>query len=65
MIDIRPILDIISEVQEELASLDLYSGMQLSKEERKVFDSKFNKLSKVYVDLVGIRDKIVDYNMVR
>jgi hypothetical protein len=65
MISVRPILDVISEVKEELASLDVYSDMVLSEEEERVWNKKFGKLVKIYKDLVRVSDEIVDYNTVR
>lgn len=65
MVSVQPILNVISEVQEELASLDVYSDMILSKEEERVWNKKFGKLVQIFEDLKKVRDKIIDYNMVR
>jgi hypothetical protein len=64
MVNVKPVLELIMSVDEELASLDIYRELINSSVEERQWNRKFGQLVKVRQKLLDLRDSLVQYNMI-
>jgi hypothetical protein len=64
MVNVKPVLELIMSVNEELASLDIYQKLISSTREERQWNRKFGQLIKVRQKLLDLRDSLVRYNMI-
>jgi hypothetical protein len=64
MVNVKPVLELIMSVDDELASLDICRELIDGGVEERQWNRKFGQLIKVRQKLLDLRDSLVQYNMI-